>query len=284
MDDALRYTRWKYGDSGSAEVGAYARLIEGYLAAEILARLGKPIAEKDLDAEVARIDRNTLMPDRLKELKDLFGGETTRGYRDLAILPDFANRRFFFEVFPQADDIHRERREKAEAVRRALAAAGPSADFEAVAAEDPLWRFERALFSPARGFYRAEEEDRAPAPVGADVPAEVARAAAPEPDRPSARYEQEVFADLPAGEVCRRVVPLRDGYLLLRWTGWKDEGGKVRRIERLYLPKRDAHDYFYEQAKGIRVFVADPAIAQRLKNQVSWVREIDLEAPVGPAR
>ena len=88
----------KYGDAGRAVLGAYAQLIEGYLLVEVLAGMGHPITEEDLDREIERIDRNTHDPEGLARLKAVCGGGKTAAYRRIAILPDFANRRFYYEV------------------------------------------------------------------------------------------------------------------------------------------------------------------------------------------
>lgn len=83
---------WKHGQQGDSRIGAVAQLVQGYLLAEVLESIGHPITEEQLSAEVERIDQETLRPARLEELKRMCGGEDSRAYREIAILPDFANR------------------------------------------------------------------------------------------------------------------------------------------------------------------------------------------------
>jgi hypothetical protein len=96
-----RILRWKYPNAPSVRSTAVASLIEAALLQQVLAQLGHPLGDVELDAEIARINQQTKDPARLGELKALCGGETSRCFRHLAILPDLANRRFYFEVHPQ---------------------------------------------------------------------------------------------------------------------------------------------------------------------------------------
>lgn len=101
IDVRRRIILQKYEDPDRARLGAYAQLIEGFLLVEVLAEEGRPITEADLDAETARIDRDTRDAERLRRLKEMCGDP--QAYRRIGILPDFANRRFFYEVHPQPD-------------------------------------------------------------------------------------------------------------------------------------------------------------------------------------
>lgn len=234
----------KYPDAPNARAGACAQLIQGSLLVEVLRAMGRPISPEDLDRELARIDRDTKDPDGLRRLKELCGP----AYARIAILPDFANRRFVFDVYPNDEALHRERLEEARRVLKELRAGGAPP-------RDGLWQRTESPFSPDRGFGEGEADPRA------------------------REYERDLFEPTPEGEWVNRVVAQPEGFALMRWTGWDDRAARVRRVERLRLPKRDAHEHFWEAAAKVPVRIDDADLRNELERQVSWAGRLAWAKP-----
>lgn len=249
LDVRRRVILLKYPDTDNARVGACAQLIQGYLLVDALKALGDPITPEQMEREIARIDRETRDPDGLRRLKEICGA----AYDRIGILPDFANRRFFFEVYPNHEATHRDRRREAQRVLNELREG--RGGVEEVLGNAFPWERGEVTFSPDRGF---------------EAPASGDPATEPPPDPQGPQYERELFAPTPQGAWVDRVVSQARGFALLRWTGWENQEKGVRKVERWWLPKRDAHDFLWEHAGRVPVWSADAALRGALLETVSW--------------
>jgi len=266
-----RIVHWKYPEAENPRLYAVSQLIQGALLETTLERLGHPITAQDLAAELARIDASTRDPEGLATLKSLCGGAQGDTFGRIATLPDFANRRFYFEVYPKLDAVHAERLRQAQTVQRSLAGQGANADLAAVAKADSAWQHSELLFTAARGFYRADEPMSQP--VATAAPGKI-QAALANNDTQWAEYERDLFAKTAARVIVNHVVTLPEGFMLLRWTGWENQAAGVRRVEQLYLPKRPADEVFWEIAGTIDVALGDEKLREQLVKNVSWMPRV----------
>ncbi len=81
------------------------QLKQSFLNAEILANNGMTVTREVLEKEADRIEKTTLMPDKLKEIKAIFGRSTDK-YLHVYVLPTYADRVIYFEFFPSNHGIH----------------------------------------------------------------------------------------------------------------------------------------------------------------------------------
>lgn len=262
---------FKYPEAQMPEVGAISQVVLGYLYVCVLEGLGRPITEEVLDAEVARINKDTRDPEGLMRLKELAGGEKTRAYRRLVVLPDFANRRYNFEVFPTLDEVHGERRGRTEALLASLLARGTGVSFEEVARSEAGVDHAEQVFSPALGFRierdLGEESRRRPD----EVPLETG-------DELNRRIEDRVFAPHLPGVIHPEVVAMERHFCIYRWTGWHDEAKGIRRVERLAIAMRDAEEVLFERARAIPIYIASDALRSGFQDRVGWAQDLHLVA------
>lgn len=272
-DIALRQwqIRWKYGDVEKEERtrrAAYSQLVIGYVLAELLRREGHPISEVELSAELARIDESTKRPQQLEELKKLYGSDPGK-YATIAILPDYANRRYFFEVFPELDHVQAPLRKRAEQRLDALESRD-GASLGAATESGSDWRHRRSLFHPERGFLRLPEGaslDEPGSEFGRRLDEWKAREAGGESLALHQRLEREVFSQLDPGTIFPQVIEFDRSFAIMRPLGWHDEEAGVRIIESLSLPKIGPHEYLWRQAGDIEVWVEDDSIRRALFEQ-----------------
>ncbi len=234
--------RWKYGDRPDLRDAALAYLAEHYLLVEMLAAMGHPLTDAQVDAEIERIDRESRAPELLRELKEICGRKEDVRYRRLAVIPPLANRRYYFELYPSDPGIHAARLDEA---TRLLAGLPDSADLESVSKANPTWRFERLAYSPKRGFR----------------PLDLPKQADDVNFMPEEEYEREVFSTLRPGEIFRKVVSLPQGFAAIRWTGWE---GEERIVERLVLSKKDAQEHFVSFARTAPMRTPDPELTRKV--------------------
>ena len=248
--------------------GAYAQLLQGFLFVEVLSAMGHPITEELLDREIRRIDESTHDPQGLLTLKEACGGGNSPAYRRIGILPDFANRVFSQQVYPQAKELHADQLAEAEKVLRNLCAAAPRAN-EAAQTPNSSWQRSVCLFSPEFGFQPESKPGDPPVPSGNAISAGLRWQ----------RFERDHFATLPPGKFCSTVVDMDDRFVLLRWTAWEDEAHRLRKVEQVWLPKRSSSEYFSEKTAAIPVWIGDPKIAESIRQNVSWARRLAWRQP-----
>jgi hypothetical protein len=118
------------------------QLIKAYTDAEIMKMNGRPITQETVEREEKRIDQQTLMPEKLAEVKDIFGKDRD-AYLSVYVLPTFAERVIFYEFFESTPQFHEHSRQIASTV---LSEAKKLNGFEAVAKRfgTPLRKFKVA--------------------------------------------------------------------------------------------------------------------------------------------
>src|SRR5206468_2170285 len=99
-------------------VVATYQLMRAYLGAEILAKYDRPVTASVLESEAQRIEKTTLMPEKLKELRGLF--DSREDWLRLYVLPVYVNRVIYFDFFMHHPAFHFEPRNKLEDFKREL--------------------------------------------------------------------------------------------------------------------------------------------------------------------
>ncbi|MCU0722466.1 MAG: hypothetical protein MUC63_02420 [Planctomycetes bacterium] len=269
-----RVIQFKYGAVDDLEAKAAAQLIQGYLYACVLEALGKPITGSVLEEEVRRIDKGTQAPEDLEKIKEIFrGGAGPAGsplwaddYAMIFVLPDFANRRLFFDVFPKEKGLQAER--LAEANRMlARAREAKEAEFEGLVKGAARWKFDRVIFSPSGGFRPMPIPGEPPRPGEPEFPA-------PSADSLWSKMEAEIFAKLEKGKPFDQVVELETVFLILRWSGWHEEKKGVRLVERLLLEKVSGHEYYEKRAVEFPLRLRDEALEETMKAKIGWTKSL----------
>lgn len=252
-----------YPQSSMAELGALSQLIKGALTLQVLQSVGAPITEAQLNAEVERIFANTGDAFALDEIARRAGGRDHPTFRRIVVLPDYANHRYHFEVFPALDEIQRPVRERAQMALNSILKKTPPVDLYAAALQSKC-EFQRLGFSVRRGLFR-EDSIEPSRPT-----------ATPMEEQPMAReIEDEIFAQLKEDEIHSQLLDLPGAYCIIRWVGWHDAAKDERCVERLIFTKVQAWDYFWEQAQKVRVRVLDEQLKASLRQKVDWANRLN---------
>jgi hypothetical protein len=81
-----------------------SQLLRDYATAEILKKYGRPVTNDILEQEAKRIDTQTLMPMKLKQIKDIFPAHSQ--YLNLYVLPVYVNRIVYYDFFLNTRQFH----------------------------------------------------------------------------------------------------------------------------------------------------------------------------------
>jgi hypothetical protein len=271
-----RVIQFKYGSVEDLEAKAAAQLIQGYLLASLLEAMGMPVTNAMLDEEVKRIDKSTQAPEDLEKIKGIFsagGGAgpskeppSTTDYALIFVLPDFANRKYHFDVFPKEKGLQAERLAEANGML-GRAKAAPEGEFEALAKGAARWRFDRVVFSSSGGFRPMPIPGEPPRPEEQAFPAASA-------DSTWSKMEAEIFSKLEKGKPFDQVVELETVFLIVRWTGWHDEKKGTRLVERLLLEKLSSHEYFDKRSGEFSVWAKEKPLEETLKKKIGWTKDL----------
>ena len=248
------------GRSGRVEVALY-QLVKAACLRDVAQRIGRPLTEKDLEREVARIDEHTRMPEQLATLKALCADEAE--YARVFVLPDFSGR-WLHAQYPWHPELHGEAGRHAESVL-ADVLAGEN-DWTALAQREGL-ACRKLLVSRAQGIRPVEEGKEEPGeePGGrvidaskAQPPAEVMDAATSQMDAKERvvvdQMIEKVLAPLQPGSIHGHVIQMEREFLVLRLVEVKD--GEYT-AETIAVPKASYDVWVNAQIAATAIEVAD---------------------------
>lgn len=270
-----------YPGSGVPEV-ALAQLVQGYLSAELLKREGAELDHDALLAEAQRIDRQTRDPERLAQIKAVYG-ENRDAFLRTGILPDFAQSRLF-AYFRKEARYSSEAKTTADAF---LAKAQRNPEGYGELAEGMGASPRRFHVDPEEGMTPITETDGgvddggAPGMIDASpkspeeqrLRADMQRSAT-EQDLAAARSLLERLAPLTEGQVYRNTLETPDSYQTARLISREGDGAIV---EMAGFLKPDFGQWFWGEARAIPIQIEDPALRNSFRNKVSWAGDLNFK-------
>ncbi len=88
------------------------QLIQTFVNAQILKNHARGVTESDLKKEEERIDQHTIAPEKLEQIKQIFGGDKER-YRRVFVLPTLVDRVIYYDFFLKDDEAQEKAKQKA---------------------------------------------------------------------------------------------------------------------------------------------------------------------------
>jgi hypothetical protein len=198
------------------------QLVRGYQLAQILKDHGHPLTETDLTAEERRVDKTTLDPKRLRQIRAIFGNDD-EAYRRVYILPELAEHAIYFDYFLRDSEIQAPSRERVAAFL-AKAAQEPRR-FAALAAAIPR-PLARIRLSRERGIQWESDPPALTEPASADVRAQ------------AEAWIHHIVDNLHAGDIYPEPVELPETWLAIRYAGPIDPPGTFA-LDAVSFPKAD---------------------------------------------
>lgn len=186
----------------------YHQLIRANTYAELMAQNGRPVDDKILDSERQRIERESLMPEKLKEIRAIF--PTNEDFLHAYVLPVYVNRVLYFDLYVNGSQFHqaelaRLNQFRAEVVE-AIPTQGGDAGFRALTLERGLQYSEviatRANLRPANLPEGLRKHSNRMPPNDPKIPANVQKAALgtdPKSASDSERLVDELLTKLAPG-------------------------------------------------------------------------------------
>lgn len=211
------------------------KLVRAYQKAEILKKLGFEVSRNILEREAARIDAETLHPERLSQIKAMFGDDR-EAYLNAFVLPVYVERILPLEIFPYNKVIHASTFAKAKAF---IASVQNGLSFESAAQQEGRSIAEIAV-SDAGVVYDLSQNFL----MGDDSEMAVS-------SEDGAIWLSEVVANLCPGEILPQ--PMEEAY---RWqiayySGINSEGHHLIRF--VSFPKKRYDEWLDEQTAAVSV-------------------------------
>jgi hypothetical protein len=244
-----------YPGSGS-RVAALAQLVQGYLAVEVLEARGVTLDRATWEAERDRIERDTRAPERLAQLRAVYGDDEA-SYLYVGVLPDFARARAHRHFGASEDRVSTARARASAFVDATTADPDAFAEAARAAGIEPLQVVadrERGIDSiqtPASDRGRPSSDDRAQATVLI-----------------------ELLADLEPGQVHPRTLETPNSFQAARLLRRRADGAIEVELVAFELPS--FHDWFWQEAQAIPIAIFDRALRESLRSEVAWAGELPL--------
>lgn len=236
------------------------QLIKHFTYAQVLADQGWKVTDEILQKESDRIDAHTLLPEKLAELKGIFGFDK-ESYLRLFVLPTYVERVIFYEFFAMNPGVHStSKRAPRELLNDVLRR---PADFEALAKR----------MGHEVGHFTVSEKDGIKTEMQEvpDLLAKRALAAGPSTTVPTditehlkkgtnddaagenSRWVKEVAGTLKPGEVFPKIMEFQERWLIVRYLG--PARPEVYRFEGVTFPKANFDEWFERQKKKVKVVI-----------------------------
>jgi hypothetical protein len=229
------------------------QLINSYTNAQILKHVGHDITPEVLQKEEERIDKNTLQPKKLEQIKAIFAGDSA-AYRRVYILPTYADRVIYYEVFAREPRFHEESLKRAEQIRDEARKTGSPL---AALAKKHGYSFSEFTVSREKGV-----EWKLPAEIS-DLPPEMPTTMDPsvqaslkqrERNQQSVEGEKwirEIISPLKPGEVAQQIINLQEHWQIVRFL--KKSGQDRYEMESLAVNKANYNEWFEKEKAKVAI-------------------------------
>ena len=232
-------------------------LIKSYTTAQILKNNGHEITESILATESARIDKNTLRPEMLAQIKAVFSGDE-RAYQQVYILPIYAERVLYYEFFLHDASIQAPAKQLAEEFLQSALKSPPG--FEAIATKSST-KTASFTVSRSRGIEWSQSpkqtlKDLLPPTAANNAPADVQMKTSAGSNSKSISEEgqkwiQEVVNTLKPGQVFPKVIDRHDMWMVTRFVGISEEEKDAYHFVGAMFPKADFTAWETEEKKRV---------------------------------
>lgn len=234
-------------------------LTKSFVMAEILNRHGRPTDKAVLEKESERIDKATMMPEGLAQIKAIFG-EDREGYLKVFVLPVYAERIIYFDFFLHDPEIQKETLAKAEAFR-AKAAQDPK-QFESLAKAAGL-KVATFTVSKMGGLQWIDDEKRkdeeGPTPPAASVPPDLQKKMAQSQEQAAneegTRFVEELIQPIKPKQMISKVIDRHETWMVFFYEGPDKKKPQWHILKGVGFPKANYSKWLEEEKAKIPVQV-----------------------------
>lgn len=231
-----------------------SQLVKSYQHAQILKNHGYEITPDKIKAEKERIDRASLMPEKLTKIKSACGGDGP-AYEKAFIVPTLADRTIYFDFFLNNKDIHRESFERAYSWKEKVIKSPSS--FRNMAEEEKIV-VNQLKVSASRGIELVENqpEPRADSKNLQEAPEAIRKRF--DSDQKATALEgtqwiEEIIKPLRPGEISAKVIDQRETWAVIKLIGKDSKDKDAYVVESALFPKRDYRDWLSAEKQKVNV-------------------------------
>lgn len=251
---------------GDINAAAKTQLINAFVLAEILKRNGRSLDEAALKVEADRIKSSTLMPEKLEQIRGLFGKDEA-SYLKVYVLPVLAERTIFYDFFLHDPKVQEQSLQLAQNVLNELNAG--NGDFaermkskalkELLPADFRAQPFKFKVSLKAGLEMVLDDKDQA-APTGqqanqppAKVTQKLEKAQAAQQNEEGKKWLTDVIRPLKQGQLYDKVVDRQEAWWVVRFVGRDKADSDVFWMEGLSLPKANYEKWLEAEKQKIKV-------------------------------
>jgi dephospho-CoA kinase len=238
-----------YNPNEKRELGQ-KQLIDAFVKAEILRLWDNPISQDELKAEKERINKSTMMPGKLEEIRNLFS--TEKQYLKVFVLPVLAKRKIYYEFFLKSEKVHKDSLKQAKAFLAPLIK--KPAQFEKLAEDNG--KMISAFRLNAQGFTwgKANQPNFFKDKTTSEIYEQILSRQASSSSQHAKTWNDQIVKKLKNGEVFHEVVDDETRWLVVRLIKKQDmERGHL--FQAVIFPKLDFAHWLKQQREKIDIKV-----------------------------
>lgn len=221
--------------SETRELGLF-QLARSFALAEIYTLHVRPIAPAALEAEAARIDRDTTAPEVLAKVKAVYGSDR-EAYLTTYVLPVLVERELYYEYFLKSSEPHVQSLAQAQAIlHESLAHSERSLRSWA----NPSVHYGRMRVSAAQGFVT----DANPRPAARPAEQDLAR-----------QWIRDILEPLKPGTTSSRLVNAGEAWQIVRLIRRSPRTPHTYEVESLVIPKIRFDRWVTQEKSKIKTWV-----------------------------
>jgi hypothetical protein len=221
------------------------QLVSAYTTAQVLINNGQVISVQTLEDEAQRIDQNSLMPDKLQQIKAIFAKDHL-AYLRVYVLPTYAERIIYYGFFLNNAQIQAHSLKQAQEFLHRVE--GDQTKFAEIAA-DHHYPTQGVTLSRQTGLQFGVGDE---SPPTSDVPSEIQNKLKKEQLIETERWRHEIIATTHPGHLYNKVIDHGEAWMIVRYLGVSGPHHDQHKFMAAFLPKEDFNTWFTAERKKVR--------------------------------
>lgn len=225
------------------------QLLQSYRLVQILKNYGQPVTDATIQQEKERIDKTTLTPQALAQIKAACDGDKSKGYIDGFVIPNYAERTIYHDFFLHNPKIHQEPLNFASKFKSEIENRPEQFANEALKEKIPLSVFKVSLakgvephrINKLQGFY-SKEILNPPVPPG-------------ETSQEGTKWINQIITPLKPGQVFPELVDQGDVFLVVRYLRSIAPRDKLYEVQAAVFPKLAFNQWLEPEKQKVKLTV-----------------------------
>lgn len=225
------------------------QLIQSYRVVQVLKNYGQEVTEAIVKQEKEHIDKTSITPDKLAQIKEACKGADSKGYVNGFVIPHYAERTIYHDFFLHSSQIHQDPLVKATKFKEAIQYSPQQFASTALKEKIPLAEFKVSL---ARGIepnkvkkiegYYSKEMMNPPLLPG-------------DSSQEGNKWIEQIISPLSPGEVYPQLVDQGDVFVVVKYLRSIAPRDKLYEVQAAVFPKLSYNEWIEPEKQKVKLTI-----------------------------